>query len=107
MNDPQHLYVTDENGIPSAVVDVDALQTQAVRLAYDMAANSSDPGALEAVSARHLAEASPAAFGYVCAAALRMLTEHILEPTLQACDAAGVHLRTGLADAARNATENL
>ncbi|MFJ1510910.1 hypothetical protein [Cellulosimicrobium funkei] len=110
---PNNYVLTDENGIPTGVLDVDRIQAQATRLAYDMAVYSDDPTMLEQVSTQHLAEAGTEAFGYVAASALRILAEHILEPVLMVTDrlhkVGALHhdLRAGLEDAADNARETL
>ncbi|QAY62902.1 hypothetical protein ET495_06190 [Xylanimonas allomyrinae] len=114
-NLPGRLLVTDTAGLPIAFVDVDTVQSQAIRLAYDMAEACHDPDALDTVAARHLTEAGTDAFGYVAAAALRMLARHVLDPVLDVTDALHDHgrgplqhdLRAGLADAARNARQEL
>lgn len=105
--------VTDSDGAPTGFVDVDQIQAQATRLAYDMAVACSDPTHLEQVTTAHLAEAGAEAFGYVAAAALRILAEHVLDPVLQVTGElhrAGYlsqDLRAGLVDAAANATTTL
>lgn len=108
---PDNLLVVDDDGMPKAFVSVDTIQNQATRFAFDLAEVCHDPAALDAVNARHLAEAGVDAFGYVAAAALRIVVHHVLEPTLQVTDALHDHgrgplhhnLRAGLADAAANA----
>ncbi len=104
--------VTDDDGAPSAFVDMDQIQSQAVRFAFDMAAACGDRAELERVSQAHVAEAG-SAFGYVAAAALRNLAENVLDPVLDVTDK--LHqtghlnhdLRAGLADAAANARKEL
>ncbi|MGW5299090.1 hypothetical protein ACWEQV_12610 [Rhodococcus aetherivorans] len=112
MNDnttPEHITIVDSNGVPSSVVNVDIIQNAATRLMYDMAAHSGDEPALEAISARYLAEVGVDVFGYVTAAALKLMTSYVLEPVLQVVDEAlpTIPLRTQLADAAHNARETL
>ncbi|MGW6659368.1 hypothetical protein [Rhodococcus sp. NPDC055024] len=104
---PERVMIVDDDGMPSAVIDMDMVTNAAVRLMYDMAANSGDEGALSKVSAQYLDEVGTELFGYTCAAALKMMTANILEPTLETCDRAGIHLRQGLSDAARNAKDTL
>lgn len=105
--------VTDEQGAPAAFVNVDQIQAQATRLAYDMAVACGDPGRLTEITTAHLTEAGHEAFGYVAAAALRTLAEHVLDPVLEVTDElhrAGYlshDLRSGLEDAAANATTTL
>ncbi|MHD0282090.1 hypothetical protein [Rhodococcus aetherivorans] len=106
---PEHITIVDSNGVPSSVVNVDIIQNAATRLMYDMAAHSGDEPALEAISARYLAEVGVDVFGYVTAAALKLMTSYVLEPVLQVVDEAlpTIPLRTQLADAAHNARETL
>lgn len=110
---PTTYLVSDEDGEPLGVFDIDQVQAQATRLAFDMAEACGDRAKLEAVTARHLTEAGTSGFGYVAAAALSILARQVLDPVLQVTDAlhAGGHLghdmRAGLADAARNARESL
>ncbi|NKS00922.1 hypothetical protein GTA09_15330 [Rhodococcus hoagii] len=106
---PQHAMILDDNGLPSAVVDFDVITSAATRLMYDMAANSGDETALEQISARYIDEVGVDTFGYVTAAALKLMTTCVLEPTLQVVDEAlpTIPLRAKLADAAHNANNAL
>lgn len=112
---PETLLVTDDAGVPTSFVDVDTIQDQATRFAFDLAEVCDDPEALDAVTHRHLSEAGTGAFGYVAAAALRIVVHNVLDPTLQVTDALHDHghgplqhnLRAGLADAAANARRGL
>ena len=72
-------------------------------LAYRMAAYCDDPAELDRVATDAATALGPDGFGYVAAAALRILAEHILEPTLQVTDALGVDLWPGLESGLRNA----
>lgn len=105
--------VTDGDGTPSAVVNNDEIQTQATLLAYDVGEHAGDPEAVATVMSSHLAAVGPGGFGYVAAAALRILAEHVLNPVLEVTDELHHHghlqhdLRAGLGDAARNARETL
>lgn len=105
--------VTDGDGAPKAFVNVDQIHEQGTRLAYDMAVACGDPDRLTEITTAHLTEAGHEAFGYVAASALRTLAEHVLDPVLEVTDElhrAGYlshNLRSGLADAAANATATL
>jgi len=90
-----YFFETDD-GQPLGVVDVSQLQDQGARLAFRMAASCGDPGRLDAIAAETLAAVGVGAFGFVAAAALRCLAEQVLDPALEAGEAAGVHLRPGL-----------
>ncbi|WP_138843650.1 hypothetical protein [Rhodococcus pyridinivorans] len=101
--------VVDDSGILTAVMDVDIIQAAATRLMYDFAARSGDSGALESLSVQYISELGADAFGYVAAAALKLLATCVLEPILQVVDevAPTIPMRAQLADAARNANETL
>lgn len=105
--------ITDDNGLPSAVANRDEIQAQATLLAYDLAQYADDPDAITNAMEAHLATAGTGGFGYVAAAALRILTEHVLNPVLDVTDELHRYghlqhdLRAGLGDAARNAREAL
>lgn len=98
--------VTNSDGAPSAFVDLDQIQAQATRLAFDMAEAVDDEAELTRIAERHLAEVGPDAFGYVSAAAVRIFAEHILSPVLEVCDVLhengllAHNVRDGLAGAA-------
>lgn len=94
-HDMTHFLTTDD-GQPLGVVDVSQIQNQGARLAFRLAASCDDPGRLGAIVAETLAAVGVGAFGFVAAAALRCLAEQVLDPALEAGEAAGVHLRTGL-----------
>lgn len=104
---PENVMIVDDDGMPSAVVNIDIVQNAATRLMYDMAVNSGDEEALKGVSAQYLDEVGVDLFGYVCAAALKLMTAHILEPLLETCDVAGIKLRDGLTRAAADAKRDL
>ncbi|YCN53425.1 hypothetical protein AB9M10_15630 [Rhodococcus erythropolis] len=71
--------------------------------------HSGNGPALDQISARYLEEVGVELFGYVTAAALRLMTTCVLEPTLQVVDEGlpTIHLRAKLADAAHNANTSL
>ena len=105
--------VTDDDGTPSALVDVDTIHAAGTRLALDLAAAANNPDELDRITTGYLARHGVDAFGYVVAAALRSLVRDVLDPVLTVTDALHTQgllthdLRAGLADAARNAKETL
>ena len=102
---PSQAVIVDDNGVPSAILDVDLIQSAAIRLMYDMAANSSSQGELERISARYIEEVGVDLFGYVTAAALKFMTSNVLEPTLAVLDgvAPDIDMRGKLVESALNA----
>ncbi len=88
--------VTDDDGLPIAVMDPEIIGDHGTRLAFRLAATT-DPDDRKAIAAEVLAEVGPDAFGYVAANALQVIAGEILHPVLDCADAAGVHLRPGIA----------
>ncbi|WP_072689374.1 hypothetical protein [Rhodococcus marinonascens] len=105
---PDTAMIVDDNGAPLAVINIDQMQADSIALAYDMARNCHDVNALDQVSAKWLDKVGAEGFGYVAAGALRTLTHHILDPTLQVLEeiAPTIPLRSQLDDAHRNATKS-
>lgn len=105
--------LTESDGTPAGVVDPDQIQIDATLLAYEMASFSDDPEELDRIAAETLTRVGAGGFGFVATAALRMMTEHILEPVLAVtdrCREAGAlshDLRDGLFQAFENATATL
>ena len=106
-NPPAEFFVADEQGMPIGHVNVDRLQSDATLLMYDMAASAGDDDATDRVSVEWLSRHDPEYFGYIATAALSLTVRCILGPVLEACDAAGLHLRPGLLDARDNAHRTL
>lgn len=109
-----HYFLIDENdGSPLGIVDADQIQSDAVVLAYAMATFSDDPEELDRIAAETLTRVGSEGYGFVAAAALRMMTQHILEPVLAVTDrlrdTGALHhdLRDGLFRAYENATATL
>ncbi|MDV6275402.1 hypothetical protein R3Q06_18055 [Rhodococcus erythropolis] len=102
---PSQAVIVDDDGVPSAILDVDLIQSAAIRLMYDMAANSGSQGELERISARYMDEIGVDLFGYVTAAALKFMTSNVLEPTLAVLDgvAPQIDMRGKLVESALNA----
>ena len=76
--------------------NVDQIEAAGVKYAYALAAVCDDPAALDRVNAETLARVGVESIGYVCASALRVMTEHILSPCLDVAAAHGTDLRGGL-----------
>ncbi|MCZ9635285.1 hypothetical protein [Rhodococcus sp. BH5] len=102
---PSQAVIVDDNGVPSAILDVDLIQSAAIRLMYDMAANSGSQSELERISAQYLDEVGVDLFGYVTTAALKFMTSNVLEPTLEVLDAVApeMEMRVKLTESAINA----
>ena len=83
---PKHALLLDDDGSPLGIIDTGKMQSDAIEMAYEMAVHCGDEDALDAVSSKWLDRVGPEGFGYVAAAALRMMTHYILDPTLQAVD---------------------
>lgn len=107
METPDRFLIVDDDGMPLAAVDTAHIQADATMLAYSMAMACNDPDQLDSVAAAALARVGVDGFGYVAAGALRILAEHILEPSLQVCARLGCDLRPGLAEATANAVATL
>lgn len=106
---PAHVMVMGDDGLPEAVVSLDDIQSNAIKLAYGMASACGDSAALDDVSAFWIKEIGPDAFGLVAAGALRTLAQFILEPTLQIVEAIApdMDLRAKLTASAENAEASL
>lgn len=106
---PRHVMVLDDNGMPMAVMNVDEIQSQSIKLAYEMGAVCGDPAALDALSAKWVAHLGPDAFGYVAAGALRALAQHVLDPTIKVVEriAPDMDLRAQLAASAADPSVGL
>ncbi|QSM00085.1 hypothetical protein SEA_CASHLINE_46 [Gordonia phage Cashline] len=104
---PDRALVVDETGALTSVVDIEQLQADATRLMYAFAATAGDDEETDRVATKWASEHDPEYFGYLAAAALSFMTRLILAPTLDAAEAAGLDLRIGLLQAARNAEHTL
>ena len=104
---PDLVVITDDNGQPSGIVDVDQLQGDATKFMYDLAEQAGDDDALDKVVERWHSTRDPDEFGYLCAATLSLLVRCVLAPILDATDTAGIDLRTGLREAADHARNTL
>ena len=103
IDDVSTVIVTDKDGLPGAVIDLDQHTTDAPKFMYELAQTAGDDAATTRVFEQwHTAHPSDDGheFGMLCATTLSFLVRHILGPTLDACDAAGLPLRAGLKQAA-------
>ena len=92
--------IVDNDGMPTGSVDMDVITTAGTKLAFDLAANASDPTRVQQISAQVLAEQGTSAFGLICATALRIVVEDILDPVLDVTETLGTDLRPGIRDVA-------
>ncbi|UQE74699.1 hypothetical protein MYK68_18620 [Gordonia sp. PP30] len=106
-NPPSEFYVVDDQGMPLAHVDLDRLQADATVLMYDMASTAGDDASTDAVAAHWSGKHDPDYFGYLCAAALSLMTRCVLASTLDAVAASGVDLRPILRASAADARRDL
>jgi len=82
------------------MVDPHKITTAGTKLAFALAANCNDDEAMDQINRDALIESGSSGFGYVAVCALRVMVEHILGPVLEAAEAAGVEMRSGLQDMA-------
>lgn len=102
-----HIIITDSDGNPQGAAVLEEIQAQAIRLAFDMAAHCDNPHEMDEITKGHITEAGVEGFGYVAAAALKILARDLLQPVLECTDAAGMPLREGIAKAAAQANADL
>lgn len=82
----------DATGVPIAAVNLPKIIAAGTQLAFDAAAHSDDPEHLKLLFTG-IMQAGPGAYGYVCAAALDVLVQQILQPALEVAAAHGNDLR--------------
>lgn len=75
---PTEVFVVDENGVPTGHVNLAQIQTNAARLAFELAEHSEDADALDAIAARWAHSLRPRELGYVAFAACRVLAGPVL-----------------------------
>lgn len=96
-NDNPLYVVTDDNGQPIGVFDVDVITTEGTKLAFAMAAVCDDKDALLQVQQDLLNRVGPDSFGYIVGNALAVMAEHILAPTFAVTRAYGTDVQAGMA----------
>lgn len=106
-NIPSEAIIVDKDGLPIAHIDFDKLQSDAVRLMYEMAVTAGDDDATDQAGAKWASTNSPDYFGYLCSAALSLMVRNILAPTLDVAAGLGVDLRPGLKSACADALRDL
>jgi hypothetical protein len=74
--------VTDDDGMPTSMLDLAKVQFDATRLMYQMAA-AGDDAELDRIGTRWAEEYDPGAFGLLAGAALSLMTRCVLQPLLQ------------------------
>lgn len=110
MTEDAYLLV-DGDGMPNAVVNMDEIHAAGTRLAFDLAEVADDPPEFERIAEEALERHGDQAFGWIVAAALKVVVLKVLNPVLDVTDrlhengALRHDLRAGLVDAARNARE--
>lgn len=87
--------ITDDDGTPTAAVDMDLVTDLGTKLAFRLAAER-DRNTRQTIAAEVLAEIGDGGFGYVCACAMQVLASEILHPALDVAAAAGADVRPGL-----------
>lgn len=92
---PTYLVV-DGTGAPTAVVDPEVITRAATRYALALAALSDKPEAMRDLSSQVLAKHGPQSFGLVCATALQVVVEDVLEPVIQISETIVPELRINL-----------
>lgn len=104
---PADVFVVGADGLPIAHIDVDKLTTDASRLMFELAATAGDDDATDRVGEKWVASHDPAYYGYLCAAALSLMTRNVLAPCLEAAAAVGLDLRAGLRKCATESLQEL
>jgi hypothetical protein len=104
---PAEAIVIDDDGLPVGHIDFDRLQSDATMLMYQMATTAGDNNATDQVGAKWAGAHEPDYFGYLCSAALSLMTRCILAPTLDVAAELGVDLRPGLRKSCDDALRDL
>lgn len=105
---PGRFMVVGDAGEPLGFVDRDRIDRAATIFMLALAANSDDSEALPAIATETLQREGPEGFGYVAAAAVKLMAENVVEPLLQVTDQTCSHdMRGGLRDAYENAVRTL
>ncbi|MFI9537472.1 hypothetical protein ACIG56_30045 [Nocardia fusca] len=83
---PDKFMVVGDDGVPRGIVELADLQANATRLMYEMAAVAGNDAELDRIGMEWTARTDPDDFGYTTAAALSLMTRHILAPLLDVLD---------------------
>ncbi|CAM3224668.1 hypothetical protein [Tsukamurella hominis] len=106
-NPPAEFFIADEKGLPIGHIDVDKLQSDATLLMYDLAETAGDDEATDRVAEKWVTATDPQYYSYLAAAALSLTVRHVLAPSLDVAQRAGIDLRAGLRRAAAYARRDL
>ncbi|MBY6708480.1 hypothetical protein HQ308_16895 [Rhodococcus sp. BP-241] len=109
MSDDADYMLVGENGVPTGFVDLDQITIDATVLMYQQAAVAGDDDAVDGVVHEFMAGRSADEIGYITAAALSLMTRHIVAPLLDVADQAApqFNFRAKLVEAWDNAIEAL
>lgn len=88
--------VTDKSGAPTGIVDADLIVDQAMALAFALSAASDDEDRCVTIAGDLLEKVGSVEFGHTCISALLTMAVDILGPLLDAADAAGITVRSGI-----------
>lgn len=107
-NEPNYMLVGDD-GTPAGFIDLDQIQIDATKLMYRQAAVAGDDDAVDRVVREFMAGRSADEIGYVTAAALSLMTRHVVAPMLEVMKAVlpQFAFRSKLAEARDHAEETL
>ncbi|ODU14005.1 MAG: hypothetical protein ABS80_21270 [Pseudonocardia sp. SCN 72-51] len=104
---PAEAIIIGDDGLPVSYIDFDRLQADATMLMYEMAASAGDDKATDQVGAKWAGAHAPDYFGYLCSAALSLMTRNILAPTLDVAAELGVDLRPSMRKCCDDALRDL
>ncbi|SDY27394.1 hypothetical protein SAMN05661080_02909 [Modestobacter sp. DSM 44400] len=90
--------LTDDQGEPVGVADLDEINARGDRLAFALAAASNRPQEIERLLDEEIAAVGVREVRYVVAAALGTVVQDILEPLVMVAESAGVPIRERLAE---------
>lgn len=77
---PDQILVTDDDGTMSAIIDTAQLQTDALRMMFQLCATAGDDPATNEVWSTWVRSRSADEFGYLCAAVVPMMLSNVLAP---------------------------
>lgn len=93
--------VMSEQGEPIGVFNPQQIIDEGTKFAFDLAAVCDSPILVKQVQQKTLERVGSEMFGYVCANALDVMTEHILAPSFELAKAYGTDLQAGMAAIAK------
>jgi hypothetical protein len=109
MTDHTHAMIIGDDGTPTGIVDIARIQCDATVLMYRFAAAAGDNAAVDAVAIEFMHDRDADEIGYVTAAAMSLITRHVLAPVLDVLDevAPTLGFRAKLAESRDNAIREL